>query len=197
MKILRNVLLFLLVSLLYAPVASAQNGAVVDRGQGNYGGFEWNGEDILVVLSTDVGFWCAGEPTEEDLTPYDWMDVWRPDGTLKYHESGNFFTRVFQPATPSDFFGPDGDPCPFIEGGPLVAEGITHFTYNDNDAIGGHPNRQAVWGYNVTGMLYDMVGSCPDDMVDLTIIRRFKWAKNCDSDCVIPRVIKGPQLDCP
>ena len=194
MKILRNVLLFLLVSLLYAPVTSAQNGAVVDRGQGNFGMFEWNGEDILVVLATDLGFWCAGEV---DLTPYDWMDVWRPDGTLKYHERGNAFTRVFQPATPSDFWGPEGDPCPFIEGGPLVAEGITHFTFNDNDAIGGHPNRQAVWGYNITGMLYDVVGSCPDDMVDLTIIRRYKWEKGCDSDCVIPRVIKGPQLDCP
>ncbi len=60
MKILCNVLLFLLVSLLYAPVASAQNGAVVDRGQGNFGGIEWNGEDILVVLATDLGFWCAG-----------------------------------------------------------------------------------------------------------------------------------------
>ena len=127
------------------------------------------------------------------------MDLWRPDGTLKFHESGNFFTRVYQPATEDDFWGPEGDldPCDFMEGGPLVAEGITHFTYNDNDAIGGHPNRQAVWGYNVTGMLYDMVGFCPGDMVDLTIVRRFKWEKNCDSDCVIPRVIKGPQLDCP
>lgn len=112
----------------------------------------------------------------------------------------NFFTRVFQPATPDDFWGPDGNPCPFIEGGPLVAEGITHFTYNDNDGFGGHPNRKNVWGYNVTGTLYDMAGSCPDDMVDLTIVRRFKWEKGCDSspdDCIIPRVLKGPNLDCP
>lgn len=191
MKILRNVLLFLLVSLLYAPVASAQNGAVVDRGQGNYGGVEWNGEDILVVVATEVGFWCAGEV---DLTPFDWMDVWRPDGSLKYHESGNFFTRVYQPATPDDFWG---DPCLFIEGGPLVAEGITHFTYNDNGVYGVNPNRKNVWGYNVAGMLYDMVGFCPGDMVDLTIVRRWAWEKNCDSDCVTRRVFRGPQLDCP
>jgi hypothetical protein len=193
MKRLCNVLLFLLVCLLFAPVASAQNGADIDRGQDQYGGIEWNGEDILVVLATDAGFFCAGEL---DLVPYDWMAVTRPDGSIKFHENGNFFTRVFQPATPDDFWG-DGDPCVFIEGGPLVAEGITHFTYNDNDANGGHPKRQNVWGYNVTGMLYDMVGFCPSDMVDLTIIRRFKWEKDCESDCVTPRVIKGPQLDCP
>ena len=39
MKILRNVLLFLLVSLLYTPFASAQNGADIVRGQGNFGDF--------------------------------------------------------------------------------------------------------------------------------------------------------------
>jgi len=195
MKVLRNVLLFLLVSLLYAPVASAQNGAVIVRGQDNFGDFFWDGEDLLVVVSTDLGFFCADE---EDLFPYDWMELWRPDGSLKFHENGNLFTRVYQPATPDDFWGPDGDPCPFIEGGPLVAEGITHFTYNDNGVFGVNPNRKNVWGFNVSGMLYDIEGFCPgDDMVDLTIVRRWAWKKNCDSDCVIPRVIKGPQLDCP
>lgn len=195
MKILRNALLFLLVGLLCPLVASAQNGAVVDKGQGNFGTFIWDEEDLLVVVATDMWFFCGDE---ENLFPYDWMVVTRPDGTPKIHERGNLFTRVFQPATPEDFWGADGNPCPFIEGGPLVAEGITHFTYNDNDGTAGHPNRQNVWGFNVTGMLYDLVGSCPGDMVDLTIIRRFKWEKGCEPPgCVVPRVLKGPQLDCP
>ena len=107
MKVLRNVLLFLLVSLLYAPVASAQNGAVIVRGQDNFGDFFWDGEDLLVVVSTDLGFFCADE---EDLFPYDWMELWRPDGSLKFHENGNLFTRVYQPATPDDFWGPEGYP---------------------------------------------------------------------------------------
>jgi hypothetical protein len=195
MKVLRNVLLVLLVSLLYAPVASAQNGAVIVRGQDNWRDFFWDGEDLLVVVSTDLGFFCADEV---DLFPYDWMELWRPDGSLKFHENGNFFTRVYQPATPDDFWGPDDDPCPFIESGPLVAEGITHFAYNDNGALGVNPNRKNVWGFNVSGMLYDIEGFCPDDdMVDLTIVRRWAWKKNCDSDCVTRRVFKGPQLDCP
>ena len=195
MKFVRNLLLLSIICLLNAPIALAQNGAVIVRGQDNFGDFFWDGEDLLVVVSTDLGFFCADEV---DLFPYDWMELWRPDGSLKFHENGNLFTRVYQPATPDDFWGPDGDPCPFIEGGPLVAEGITHFTYNDNDAIGGHPNRQNVFGYNVTGTLYDMDEFCPgDDMVDLNIVRRFKIEKKCEGDCFAVQVWKGPRLSCP
>jgi len=28
-------------------------------------------------------------------------------------------------------------------------------------------------------------------------LQQYKWEKGCESDCVIPRVFKGPQLDCP
>ena len=177
-------------------IAMAQDGAEVIRNQFELAYFEWDGGDVLAVVATDMYFWCGDEEYTE---PYEWMAVIRPDGTPKIHERGHLFTRVFQPATPDDFWG-DGDPCPFIEGGPMVAEGISHFTYNDNDGIGGHPNRQNVWGYTLSGTLYDIVGSCPDDMVDLTIIRKFRWEKGCNSDpetCIIPRVIKGPELNCP
>lgn len=193
---MKNKVLFIFLCLLVSTNISAQNGAVVERDQGNWAGYEWNGEDILAVLATDLYFFCGDEV---DLVPFDLMLVWRPDGTPKVHESGNLFTRVFQPATPDDFWGPEGDPCPFIESGPLVAEGISYFVYNDNDGFAGHPNRQNVFGYNVTGTLYDMVGSCSDDMVDLTIVRRLKWEKGCDADpdtCIIPRVLKGPELNC-
>ena len=190
MKILSNVLLFLLVSLLYVPVASAQNGAVIIRGEGDVGLIEWNGESVLAVLSSDLGFYCEDEL---DITPFEWMDVVRPDGSIKFHEKGNLFARVYYPATPDDFWL---DPCDFIENGPMVAEGITHFTYNDNDATNAHPNRQNTWGYTLNGSLYDLAGFCGDGMVDLNIVRRFKFEKNCEGDCVVPQVLRGPFCQC-
>lgn len=196
MKVLRIIFSLAIFCLFVSTVAVAQNGAEVTRGQDQLGMFFWDGNDTLTVHSTDMYFWCSDVP---DTVPYDWMEVIRPDGTVKFHERGHLFTRVFQPATPRDFWG-DDDPCPFINDGPMVAEGIAHFTYNDNDGFGGHPNRQNVWGFNISGMLYDIEGSCPDDMVDLIIIRKFKWEKGCDSGpdvCIIPRVLKGPELDCP
>jgi hypothetical protein len=147
MKSLRNVLLFLLVSLLYAPVASAQNGAVIFRGENDAGWVEWNGESVVAVLSSDLEWYCGDEL---DIVPYDFMAVIRPDGSIKSQGNGSIFARVYYPATAEDFFA---DPCDFIENGPMVADGIAHFTANDNDANVSHPNRQNTYGYTLNGTL--------------------------------------------
>ena len=196
MRVFRVLISVAILCLFVSPVAVAQNGAEIIRGEDNFGMFLWDEDDTLMVIATEMYFFCGDEP---EFDPYDYMYVIRPDGSVKVHEQGNLFTRVFQPATPDDFWGPDGNPCPFIEGGPLVAEGISHFTYNDNDANLGHPNRKNVWGFTVSGTLYDVIGACDSGMVDLNVIRRSYWLKNCETgpeDCIVPRVIKGPRLEC-
>lgn len=193
MKYFRKLILTALTAFIILPMAAYGGGAEVIRDKFEYGGFEWDGDQTLAVFATDMYFWCGDE---EYTVPYDWMGVFRPDGTIKTHDRGNLFTRVFYPATPEDFWGPDFNPCPFINGGPLVAEGISHFTSNDNDATVGHPNRRNVWGYTVTGTLYDVAGHCDIGMTDLLVIRRFQIMNRCEEDCFIPRVIKGPVLSC-
>ena len=79
-------------SFMCAVTAAAQNGAVIDRGEAEIGLFEWDGDMVISVYATDIGFWCEGEPSTE---PYEYMVVIRPDGSLKIKEGGNVFTRVF------------------------------------------------------------------------------------------------------
>jgi len=187
MKILRNVLLFLLVGLLYAPVASAQNGAVVAKGDTLIGWWDWNGGQVMALHSSDSEAFCADDLG--DLIWTNWLEVLRPDGSIKYHEHGAYFTRVFYPATlPEDTFE---NWCDLWNNGPLVAEGITHSTFNDNDAFAEHPNRRNTWGYNVAGTLYDYAGFCDDGMVELNTVRR--WQIRNDG---IKAVRKGPRLNC-
>jgi len=183
--------LFLLVSLLYAPVASAQNGAVIFRGEDDFGRVEWNGESVVAVLSSDLEWYCGDEL---DIVPFDVMGVFRPDGSIKGQQKGNIFARVYYPATLDDFFA---DVCGFIENGPMVADGIAHFTGNDNDVYVTHPKRQNSFGYTLNGTLYDLAGFCADGMVDLHIVRKYKNGNNCgEIDCFRVQVEKGPQLSC-
>lgn len=183
MKLFGKFMFLILVSLLYATVASAQNGAVIIRDEAAVGVVEWNGEDVLAVFSSDSLYFCEDEL---DIVPFDIMLVFRPDGSIQFHEHGSIFARVYYPATPDDFLA---DPCDFIANGPMVAEGITHFTGNDNDANNAHPNRQNTWGYTLNGTLYDLAGFCGDGMVDLHMVRRFHD--------FTPQVFRGPRLSCP
>jgi hypothetical protein len=195
MKILRNVLLFLLVSLLYAPVASAQNGAVVTKGDFLLWWGDWNGGEVLALMSSDSELFCGEDFA--DLIWSDWLDVLRPDSSIKVHERGAYFTRVFYPATPPE--ETHEAYCDLWNNGPLVAEGITHSTLNDNDRDRAHPNRRYTWGYNVAGTLEDYAGFCDDGMVELNTVVRFMLKKDrpaCEPDCLIVKA-KGPRLNCP
>ncbi|MBW2594277.1 MAG: hypothetical protein JRE58_14995 [Deltaproteobacteria bacterium] len=195
MKFIRILLLLCAVCLLTTPVASAQNGAVIVRGEALFAWYDWNGESVLTVQSSDSELFCN---EFGDMMYVDWMEVWRPDGTIKYHEGGHFFTRVFYPATPADF---DADPCALWNNGDLmVAEGIINSPFNDNDFFAEHPNRRNTAGYNVAGTLYDTGGLCDGGMVDLNTIRRTVFKKDypaCEPDCIFKEVRKGPRLSCP
>jgi len=178
-------------------MALAQNGADKDSGQYT-SGVNWaytDGEGLLVVISSDSNFYCEDELGE--LLWLDWMEVTRPDGSGKYMDRGHFFTRAFY-ATLDEFFA---DECGLVtDESRIIAEGITHSTFNDNDTTGSRNGRN-VWGFNISGTLYDYAGLCDDGMVDLNILRRWKLMKGADwpacwPDCVIPQVIKGPRLDC-
>ena len=149
----------------------------------------------MALQSSDSEAFCGDD--FGDLIWTDWLEVLRPDGSIKYHERGAYFTRVFYPATPPDDTFEAW--CALWNDGPLVAEGITHSTFNDNDATTEHPNRRNTWGYNVAGTLYDYAGFCDDGMVGLNTVRRFMLKKDrpaCEPDCLIVKE-KGPRLNCP
>lgn len=194
MRIMRNVLLLVICCFLYVPSALAQNGAVVVKDQGLFAFSEYNGDGLLAVMSSDSEFFCN---FDGDLIFYDWMTVIRPDGSIKYHDRAFFFTRVFF-TTPEAFWA---DPCASWNNYDLiVAEGITHQVYNDNDAYADRPNARVSWGFTVAGGLYDLVGLCEDDMIELNIVRRWLAKKDfpaCEPDCIFKTVFKGPRLNCP
>ena len=200
MKSIRICIWLCAICLLTTPVALAQNGAVVTRGDELYGWYDWNGENVLAIQSSEIEFFCFW-PELSDVIWVDWMEVLRPDGTFKYHDKGDYFTRVFFPATPDDF---DADPCALWNNADLmVAEGITHSVYNDNhaNAYDVPHKRRNVFGYNVTGKLYDTAGLCSKGMIGLKTVRRWKLDKDfpaclpddCESDV---QVWKGPDLNC-
>ena len=183
------------ICLLTISVASAQNGAVVIRGDILIAWADWNGGSVVAVQSSESDLFCNAEPGEIILT--DWLAVFRPDGTIKYQERGAYFTRVFYPMTPDVFWS---DPCAFWNDGPLVAEGITRSTLNSNDWDAAHPNRRSSWGYNAVGTLYDYAGFCDGGMVELNTVRRWLLEKDypaCLPDCIFKEVRKGPRLNCP
>lgn len=194
MRIMHNVLLLVICCFFYVPSALAQNGAVVVKDQSLFAFSVYNGDGLLAVMSSDSEFFCNNDG---DLIFYDWMTVTRPDGSIKYHDRAFFFTRVFF-TSPEAFWA---DPCASWNNYDLmVAEGITHQVYNDNDAYGVRPNARVSWGFTVAGGIYDLVGLCEDDMIELNIVRRWMKKKDfpsCEPDCIIKTVSKGPRLNCP
>ena len=194
MKSIRIFVWLCVICLLSTQVASAQNGAVVLKGQDLFAFSEYNGDGLMAVMSSDSEFFCNDDG---DLMFYDWMAVIRPDGSFNYHDRGHFFTRVFF-TTPEAFWA---DPCASWNNyGLMVAEGITHQVYNDNDAYADRPNARASWGFTAAGGLNDLLGFCEDDIVELNIVRRWLLKKDfpaCEPDCIFKSVIKGPRLNCP
>ena len=182
------------ICLLSTQVASAQNGAVVVKGQDLYAMSTYNGDGLLAVMSSDSEFFCNDDG---DLMFYDWMEVIRPDGSVKYNDRGFWFTRVFF-TTPEAFWA---EPCASWNNYDLmVAEGITHGVFNDNDANAVRPKARNSWGFTQAGGLYDLVGLCEGDMVELNIVRRWLLKKDfpaCEPDCIFKSVFKGPRLNCP
>ena len=61
MKLFGKFMFLVLISLLCATVASAQNGAVIIRDEAAVGVIEWNGENVLAVLSSDSLYFCEDE----------------------------------------------------------------------------------------------------------------------------------------
>ena len=151
----------------------------------------------MALMVSDSEAFCNDEG---ELILADWQEVLRPDGTVHYQDRGHYFTRVFYPATPADFYA---DYCALWNNDELmIAEGIAHSTINDNDSYVGHRNRRNVWGHTVAGGLYDLTGFCEGDMVELNTVRRFQIvdddAPGCFPDCDIREVVrKGPRLNCP
>jgi len=198
MKLVRNLLLLLIICLLNAPVALAQNGAAVVRGLDVLGGWWTDDAGLFVLAATDAEIFCADEFYEPILT-LNWMMVIRPSGSIKYQDRGAFFTRVFYPATWADF----SDFCDlWNNSGLMVAEGIVHSTFNDNDLDPDfhHPKRRNVWGYSFSGTLEDYSGVCDSDMVSLNIVERWMLTKDfpaCDPDCLFKKYfMKGPRVEC-
>jgi hypothetical protein len=173
MKFVRNLLLLSIICLFYAPIALAQNGAVVVRDEVVFA-WGWKDNDLIALGATDMDNFCAPE-AELDEFP-DTMTVTRPDGSVKHKEGGALYTRLFFSETWGPFFD---DPCAFWNNSDiLVAEGIANYSSNDNDRDGDtqHPNRRNVWGLTLSGTLYTPY--CQSGMIDLSIIEQWMLAKD-------------------
>ena len=107
MKVIRAISCLCFICTLATAAVTAQNGAVVVRGETMLGWASWDGDSVLAILSSDSEFFCNW-PDLGDVMLLDWMEVTRLDGTYKYQDRGHYFTRVFYPATEDDFFD---DPC--------------------------------------------------------------------------------------
>ena len=162
----------------------------------------WRGYVCAVCQQRDgLGrgpLWRSGRRALSATTlPYYAMYVERPDGSVKYLEHDSLYVRVFAPATPDDFFA---DPCGFLATESPVAEGLVKFHSVDNDLnVSGH--RINTWGYNVNGPVYDLMGLCPNEIMQLKVVRKFSIPKNADfpdclPDCVKTKVSRGPRLTC-
>jgi hypothetical protein len=194
MKSIRIFVWLCVICLLSTQVASAQNGAVVVKGQDLFATSTYNGDGLMAVMSSDSEFFCN---EDGDLMFVDWMTVMRPDGSVKYQDRAHWFTRVFF-TTPEAFWA---EPCASWNNYDLmVAEGITHGVFNDNDAYADRPNARNSWGFTQAGGLNDLLGFCENDIVELNIVRKWLLEKDlpaCEPDCIFKTVFKGPRLNCP
>jgi hypothetical protein len=197
MKASHVFLFFCVICVLTTGIVSAQNGAVVVREENLWAWWETDGEGLLAIMSSDSDFFCNDDLGDVMIVDQSW--VFRPDGSIKYKDKGHFFTRVYYPVDMEDF---RADPCAYwFSDELLVASGISHTVYSDNDANVRHPNRRNVWGYTISGMLADHAGMCSDGMVELNRIWKVKLDKkqdypDCWPGCRIVQVDKGPRLIC-
>ncbi len=191
MKSHRSLLLFSCMMLLCSALTSlsAQNGAVITRGEGNtlFGFF--NSEAQIVSLhATDPNFFCG---PDFDTEPISFQLISLPhDEVSVYQLHGPVFTKVYWPATLDDI---GADLCGFINGGPLVAEGIADFKYNDNDR---HITltRANSWGGTVVGLLYDLGGWCGNAGI---VGFNFEYRMRIDRNGVFRLITwQGPRLSC-
>ena len=173
MKSIRYLLFLIVVCMIGAPVAMAQNGAVVVRDE-TVGAWGWLEDGLMVLGVTDMDFFCAPEDEWDEF--YDTTMVIRPDGSVKYKEGGALYTRLFYEVTWDDLFD---DFCGFWSNPSfIVAEGMANISVNDNDLYYDtqHPNRRNVWGSTLSGTLYTPF--CESGMVDLSVIERFMLNKD-------------------
>jgi hypothetical protein len=191
MKLSRKIFYPGLCCLLWSVQAFAQNGAMIERHEAQTFWAEFDGNDTIVVIANTLGLdtFCG---IDTELVDGTWTLIDQPNEMWKSHINGDVFAQVYSPASSvfDVFFCPLGDvaecACDYWVNGPMIAEGIVHWTDNDN----GH----RTCGGNISGTLYDLTGNCSSGMVDLNTIRRFKY--DADGNCSIPHVIKGPRLEC-
>jgi len=194
MRYLRFLLLFVGVCVFALTSVSAQNGAIIERGEAGGTWYEWDGDNMLLIYSTHSEFFC--EPGYQSLIEYQVVST--PVGADRYKDHGNLFTRVWF-ATEDDLFA-TGNPWDFICNGEQVAEGIITSTYVDNNLNGPGPGAN-VWGFSFSGALYDLGDLCEGGMVYHNLVRRFRVAPNADwpacwPGCVETVAFHGPRLSC-
>lgn len=144
--------------------ASGQNGAIVTRDDAFFGFYVVDPATQLLSFHTTNWNVCSTPP---DRHPVFHQEILLPhDGVLLVQERGPMFTKVYWPATAEDFLA---DPCAFILGGPLVAEGIAELKYTDNDSLVSL-TRTNSWGESLSGVLFDVAEWCGDSG-----FVRFRW----------------------
>ena len=203
MKLKLSSVIFSFFLILVSSSVLSQDGAMISRGEYLGGGILFNGENVLVIFASDSEAFCQEEPGELNWIEY--LEVLRPDGTIKYQDKTRFFTRVFYPATWDDIGeDPDFGHCSlWYDETKMIAEGLVNSVYVDNhlNAFEVPHKRRNVFGFNYSGTLYDTSGLCSGGMIDLNTVRRWKLDKDFPAclpdDCDNPiQVWKGPDVSC-
>ena len=169
-------------ALMGVAAAPAQQGAVVIRNDLGVGIVFFNVDDQIVsVHATEDGFFCGPSTVVDPLVE---QLVFNPN-TIHQLINGTTFVKAYQPGTPADFFA---DPCAFIIGGPLVAEGRSALVVTDNDLLGSGPGANA-FGLMAASHLEDVN---TEERINYNIIQRLLFKPNGSFTFLVNR---GPNLD--
>jgi hypothetical protein len=192
MKFVVKAIFLLFLCMIYAPATIAQNGAVITSQDMEVLYIEWEG-DTVAYFANSLGLKNLCGIHTDPYYEVEFKFIEQPNGITKRHVNGDYFIHVHYPASLTDIIS-CGDPNVFVcacdyweSGSNLVAEGIVHSNYIST-------NGKNVEGYTLSGTLTDVTGVCDSDMVDLNLIRQFKYDKKAESWFV--HLMKGPRLEC-
>ena len=107
---------------------------------------------ITATFGGDNPAFCAGEPDAFDLAPVQFFNSPSDEDRFIALQQGEIITTVYDGV----FSG--GPICDFFNSTPILAEGMSHFVYKDNDFFRSGGNNANVFGGHFNGQLENLSG---------------------------------------
>ena len=107
---------------------------------------------ITATFGGDNPAFCADEPDAFDLAPVHWFNSPSDEDRFIALQQGEIITTVYDGV-------PSGGPiCDFFTSAPILAEGMSHFLYRNNDFYGSGGNNANSYSGHFNGQLEDSSG---------------------------------------